>query len=394
MTRYRSFDEHRKADGGPKRILSLDGGGLRGMMTVQVLRKIEGLLQERFNDQKMVLGDYFDLIAGTSTGAIIAGGLSLGMTVDEIEGHYKDLGDKVFMHSFWRRGIVRDSYDANAVAEALKGVFGEAPLKRQDFKTGLVVVAKRLDTGSTWVLTNNPDAKYFWPNPARPQTIANGEYPLWQVVRASTAAPTFFAPEEIRIHVEDAEREDTVGLFVDGGCSPHNNPSLQALMAATMKGYGFEWTAQPDKLLLVSVGTGKADPGVDLSGKFAGLAAAQGVLALKNLMEDCGDLVETMMQWLSVSLTRRPIDRAMGAVGPALGGNALLTYERYNALFTKEWFKEALGQDVDAKYLENMQEMDKPENLGELARLGRAVAERQVRAEHLPEAFNVGVRVG
>lgn len=394
MTRYRSFDEHRKADGGPKRILSLDGGGLRGMMTVQVLRKIEELLRQRFNDGKMVLADYFDLIAGTSTGAIIAGGLSLGMTVDDIEGHYKDLGDKVFMRSFWRRGIARDSYDANAVAEALKRVYGEKPLKRKDFKTGLVVVAKRLDTGSTWVLTNNPDAKYFWPNPDRPQTIANGEYPLWQVVRASTAAPTFFAPEEIRIHVDSPDRDDTVGLFVDGGCSPHNNPSLQALMAATMEGYGFNWPAAKDKLLLVSVGTGKADPRVDLSGKFAGLAAAQGVLALKNLMEDCGDLVETMMQWISTSATSRSIDRAMGAVSPTLGGTALLTYQRYNALFTAEWFKNELGQNVDAKYLESMQEMDKPENLDELAELGRVVAELQVKVAHLPKSFDVGVQVG
>jgi len=392
MARYRTFKEHLAAGQGPKRILSLDGGGLRGMMTVQVLRKIEGLLRQRFNDPALVLGDYFDLIAGTSTGAIIAGGLSLGMTVDAIEGHYKALGDKVFMRSFWRRGILQESYDANAVAEALRGVYGDGLLKRDDFRTGLLVVAKRLDTGSTWALTNNPDSRYFWPNPERPQTIANGEYPLWQVVRASTAAPTFFAPEEIRIQA-DAGRRDTVGLFVDGGCSPHNNPSLQALMTATMKGYGFEWAASQDELLLVSVGTGKADAGVDLSSKFAGLAAAQGVLALKNLMEDCGDLVETMLQWLSVSNTARPIDRAMGQGIPNLGGQALLTYQRYNAMFTQAWFKQALGRDVDAAYLETMQEMDKPENLGELAKLGQAVAELQVKAEHLPANFDRGVQL-
>lgn len=392
MATYRNFKQHLARDGGPKRILALDGGGLRGMLTVQVLRRIEALLRERFRDPKMVLGDYFDLIAGTSTGAIIAGGLSLGMTVDEIEGHYKALGDKVFMRSFWRRGILRDAYDANAVAQALKGVFGEGPMKREDFRTGLLVVAKRLDTGSTWVLGNNPGAKYFWPNPERPQTIANGEYPLWQVVRASTAAPTYFAPEEIRIHVPEPGRTDTVGLFVDGGCSPHNNPSLQALMAATVQGYGFDWPAGQDELLLVSVGTGKADPGVDLSGKFAGLAAAQGVLALKNLMEDCGDLVETLMQWISATDTARSIDRAMGTVSPKLGGTALLTYQRYNALFTKAWFKAELGRDVDTAYLEGMQEMDRPENLDQLAELGRAVA-GQVRSEHLPAAFDRGVRL-
>ena len=395
MATYRTFAQHLAADGSPKRILSLDGGGLRGMMTVQVLRRIEGILQERFDDRAMRLGDYFDLIAGTSTGAIIAAGLSLGMTVDDIEGHYRALGNKVFMRSFWRRGLLQNSYDASEVADALRGVFGPGTLGRKDFRTGLLVVAKRLDTGSTWALTNHPKAIYFAANPERPTTIPNSEYPLWQVVRASTAAPTFFAPEKITIHSGvTPERKDVEGFFVDGGCSPHNNPALQALITATMDGYRFNWPAGADKLLLVSVGTGKADPVVDTSSKFAGVAAAQGLLALKSLMEDCSDLVETMLQWLSSpSATSREIDLEMGHCNPALGGQALVTYHRYNALFTRKWFKQALGRDVDAGYLDSMQEMDRPENLDALAELGKAVAD-QVQPEHLAAGFDKGVRAG
>jgi len=393
MASYRTFKQHLDADDLPKRILSLDGGGLRGMLSVQVLRRLEGLLRERFGDKDLRLSDYFDLIAGTSTGAIIAAGLSLGMTVDQIEEHYRNLGNKVFMRSFWRRGLLRDSYDATAVGEALRGVFGDGTLGRDDFRTGLLVVAKRLDTGSTWALTNNPRSRYFPPNPDRPRTIPNREYPLWQVVRASTAAPTFFAPERISIQSAVEGRDDVDGFFVDGGCSPHNNPALQALMTATMEGYKFNWTARSDRLLLVSVGTGKANPAVDTDSKFAGLAAAQGVLALKNLMEDCSDLVETMLQWLSSpSDTSRAIDREMGHCNPALGKDALLTYHRYNAYFTKDWFKQALGREVTDDYLETMQEMDRPENLDALAGLGKDVA-RAVKDEHLPKAFDVGVRM-
>lgn len=404
MVSYRSFEQHRIPDGTPKRILSLDGGGLRGMMTLQVLRRIESLLWERFNDEKLRLADYFDLIAGTSTGAIIAAGLSLGMSVDEIEGHYLRLGNKVFKRSFWRHGVVQDAYDSEDVAKALREVFGTGTLARKDFRTGLLVVAKRLDTGSTWALTNNPEARYFKPNPDRPSTIPNGEYPLWQVVRASTAAPTFFAPEMISIHSSASpEREDVDGFFVDGGCSPHNNPSLQALMTATMQGYAFNWEASADKLLIVSVGTGKADPAVNTGGTLAGLAAGQGVLALKNLMEDCSDLVETMLQWLSSPAraadgsrtppnpTSREIDREMGHCHPAIGNQPLVTYHRYNALFTKAWFKQALGRDVSNDYLNNMQEMDKPSNIEALRELGRQVA-AQVKPEHLAQ-FDAGVRV-
>ena len=400
MATYRTFEQHLDPKEGPKRILSLDGGGLRGMMTLQVLKKIETLLQDRFGDRNMLLCDYFDLIAGTSTGAIIAAGLSKGMTVKAIEGHYRNLGDKVFKRSFWRNGLVLEKYDAGAVAKALGEVLGTTMMKDTEFRTGLLVVAKRLDTGSTWALTNNPNARYFKANPERPQTIPNGEYPLWQVVRASTAAPTFFAGEEIRIHSDESEkRKDTVGLFIDGGVSPHNNPSLQALMVATMEGYKFGWKAGADEILVVSVGTGKADANVDLSGRLADAAAAQALLALQNLMEDCGDLVETVLQWISKPTpTARVIDREMGAAGPVLGGGVgMLTYHRYNAMFTADWFEKAgldLGEPVDAAYLSSMQEMDRPQNLDRLARLGAAVAENQVDAAQFPEAFDAGVRVG
>lgn len=396
MATYRSFEQHLDPTCGPKRILSLDGGGLRGMMTVQVLKKIERLLRDRFGDPQMVLGDYFDLIAGTSTGAIIAAGLAKGMTTDEIDGHYRKLGDKVFKRSFWRRGAVLEKYKAEEVAKALGDVLGTERLKDVQFKTGLLVVTKRLDTGSTWALTNNPNARYYKPNDKRPQTIPNGEYPLWQVVRASTAAPTFFAGEDIVIHSQG--RDNTTGLFIDGGVSPHNNPSLQALMVATMEGYKFGWTADADRLLLVSVGTGKADASVDLSGKLKEAAAAQAVLALKNLMEDCGDLVETVMQWISrPTPTAREIDREILTAGPVLGGRAMLTYHRYNALFTADWFAKAgldVGEAVNAAYLADMQEMDRPQNLDRLARLGAAVAEKQVSDAHFPEAFNKGVQAG
>jgi hypothetical protein len=394
MSTYRTFEQHLDADGTPKRILSLDGGGLRGMLTLQVLRRIEGLLQARFNDQNMRLCDYFDLIAGTSTGAIIAAGLALGMTIDEIEEHYLILSNKVFKRSFWRRGVLQESYDAADVGAALRKVFGTGTLSRKDFRTGLLVVAKRLDTGSTWVLTNHPRSRYFALNPDRPNTIPNSEYPLWQVVRASTAAPTFFSPEKISIHSNASpEREDIEGFFVDGGCSPHNNPALQAVITATMEGYRFNWQAGADKLLLLSVGTGKSNPAVETRGLFAGLAAAQGVLALKSLMEDCSDLVETMLQWFSSpSATSREIDRDMEHCKPALGGQPLITYHRYNALFTKAWFKQVLGRDVDASYLDNMQEMDRPQNLDALSDLGTVVA-ATVLPEHLPKNFDQGVWV-
>ncbi len=74
---------------GPKKILSLDGGGIRGALTLGYLKKIEDILKDRNPDKPdFRLCDYFDLIGGTSTGAIIAASLAIGKTVDEIKTLY------------------------------------------------------------------------------------------------------------------------------------------------------------------------------------------------------------------------------------------------------------------------------------------------------------------
>lgn len=63
MPRIRSFKEHLDPAVGPKRLLALDGGGLRGMLSVQILRRIETLLRDRHDAPSLVLADYFDLPA-------------------------------------------------------------------------------------------------------------------------------------------------------------------------------------------------------------------------------------------------------------------------------------------------------------------------------------------
>lgn len=81
----------------------MDGGGLRGVLTLGMLREIEAVLRKQHGDDRgFRLCHYFDLIAGTSTGAIIAAALSLGMTVDEVHAHTLDLGKFVFKRSLPR----------------------------------------------------------------------------------------------------------------------------------------------------------------------------------------------------------------------------------------------------------------------------------------------------
>lgn len=91
-----SRDEH-YSSAGPKRILALDGGGLRGILTLAMLLRIEALIEKRHgNDDRFRLCHYFDLITGTSTGAIMEAALARGMTVNEVIEKYRQLGNKVF----------------------------------------------------------------------------------------------------------------------------------------------------------------------------------------------------------------------------------------------------------------------------------------------------------
>jgi patatin-like phospholipase/acyl hydrolase len=195
----RGRDQHLANDGRPKRILALDGGGLRGILTLAILQEIETLLRARHgNDPKFRLCHYFDLVAGTSTGAIIAATVALGWSVEQIRAKYMDLGSRVFEKSFFRDGVLRAKYDESRLINELQNVFGtKTTLGSDDLKTGLLLVTKRIDTGSWWPISNNPNGKYFAARPGG--TVGNGEYPLWQVVRASTAAPAYFDPEKITI---------------------------------------------------------------------------------------------------------------------------------------------------------------------------------------------------
>jgi patatin-like phospholipase/acyl hydrolase len=86
-----------------------------------------------------------------------------------------------------------------------------------------------------WPLHINPKGRYFNERP-KSAAIANRHFLLWQIVRASTAAPHYFEPERLQVAIDDQGRY-VDGAFVDGGVSPFNNPSLQLLMLATLEGY-------------------------------------------------------------------------------------------------------------------------------------------------------------
>jgi uncharacterized protein len=378
-------DDHFRNDGRPKRILALDGGGLRGILSLGILERIEALLRERQGGSPdFRLCHYFDLMAGTSTGAIIAAALAQGWGVAQLRERYLALGRTLFNRSLLREGLLRAKYDKRILDSELKELLGaDTTLGSPRLLTGLLVVTKRLDTGSVWPLANNPRGKYFGADSEG--SARNADYLLWQVVRASTAAPSYFEPETITISSAAGQRP-VVGTFVDGGASPFNDPSLLAFMYTTLEGYRVGWPTGSDRLLLVSIGTGSRDP----ARKRSRIAVNHAVQALSSIVQDCAAQQRALLQWMSDSPTAAVIDQELGDLrGDTLPGGPLLSYLRYDVDLRRESVLSLDGSAAGTGRIESLGRLDAPGNMPLLHRLGLLAGQRDVDPRDFRPVFDL-----
>ncbi|MFN0015649.1 MAG: patatin-like phospholipase family protein [Saprospiraceae bacterium] len=375
---------------GPKRMLALDGGGIRGAIALGFLEKIETMLRERHKNPNLLLCEYFDLIGGTSTGAIIATLLATGRSVSEVIDLYGELGGKIFGDKFGVFEIgskLKANYDDKPLQAELKKLFGDIRLGGDEIRTGICVNAKRADTFSTWVMINHPEAKYF--EPAKEGEFGNKDYLLREVVRASTAAPTYFLPQRIDI----GNRQAT---FIDGGVSMANNPAWQMFLLATLKGFPFHWPTGADNLLLVSIGTGTYTKVVDAEKMASTNMLGWAATVPDMLMEDATYQNQLMLQYLSKSPTAIEIDSEIGDLRDDLLTPApMLHYLRYQAYLEQpKTNRDGTQEDkphlpFDDKAIEKMREMDKAEMVEPLIQVGRIYAQRRVEEEHFPQVFDL-----
>jgi len=362
---------------GPRKLLALDGGGIRGIVTLEVLAKIEDELQNQLEgSDDFVLGDYFDYIAGTSTGAIIAACLSLGMRIDEIRDFYIDSGPAMFDKALLLKRL-RYKYEDEKIAEKLQEVIAqktgerEATLGSDAIRTYLLLVLRNATTDSPWPISNNPEARYN--DRSRPD--CNLDLPLWQLVRASTAAPTFFPPEQVTVGTHRF-------LFVDGGVTMYNNPAFQLFLMATVKPYRLQWPTGEDKMLLVSIGTGTAaDANENLSPGQMNLLYNASSLPSAFIFAASNEqdlLCRVFGKCLNGGTLDREVLNMKGDSGEGPVSPKLFTYMRYNAELTPEGL-DGLGlTHIEPR---NVQQMDSVKHMSELRDVGRAVA-REVNIAH------------
>jgi len=361
---------------GPKKILALDGGGIRGMLTVEVLAELETQLANRLGSgSEFRLSDFFDFVSGTSTGAIIAACVSKGMSVNEIRSFYLDSGRDMFdKASILKR--FRYKFEDDKLSAKLQEVFGKnTTLGSDELKTVLMMVMRNATTDSPWPLSNNPLAKYNHEDRRKnPHNDCNLDFPLWQLIRASTAAPTYFPPETINMGKNHF-------IFVDGGITTYNNPAFQSFIMSTIEPYKMNWEAGENNMLIVSVGTGTCpEANRDLSPGDMNLLYNAGSIP-SALMFAALNEQDMLCRIFGNCKVGGELDREvkdMIGTGAPSGSNKLFTYMRYNAELTKEGLKKLNLSHIKP---EDVQKLDSVDHIKELQEVGKAVA-KQVNMEH------------
>ena len=220
------------------KILSIDGGGIRGIIPALVLQNIEGRLKN-----KLHLTECFDVMAGTSTGGII---ILLLNTPDEkgaaryntntIVNLYRNFGKKVFYKPNWQtilsvNGWIDEKYSTKNLEKYMAEYFGKTRLS--EALTEILIPTYDLGKEITYFFKRakareSPDRDFYFAN----------------IARATSAAPTYFRPAIIK-NLGNGQ----TSIFVDGGVVT-NNPALSALVHA------FKLFGKDNYFLVVSVGTG------------------------------------------------------------------------------------------------------------------------------------------
>ena len=218
------------------RILSIDGGGIKGVFPASFLAALQA-------DLPHPVADYFDLIAGTSTGGIIAIGLGLGLSAQELLEFYKSEGPAIFPPSAaagWIRHWFVSKYQPEPLRDALNKAIGAKVLG--DSKHRLIIPTLNAATGEIYIYKTRHHTKLK----------TDWRVPAVEVALATSAAPTYFPVHRSTINVP----------FIDGGIWANNPTGLAVVEAVTLL------EQAPSEIRVLSLGCGYCP--VDLRPKFAG----------------------------------------------------------------------------------------------------------------------------
>lgn len=277
------------------RVLSIDGGGFRGLYTATLLNT----LTKRFSENSNVpldIGKKFDLIVGTSTGGILSCALAAGIPITEIIDIYVSHGKEIFTDPqpenklkllFWGcRNKRKNSCNADKLKEILKNTFNDTTIKQAYIKRNIAVCIPTID-----VVTHHP---WVFKTPHNKGKNRDDNYSLVDVCMATSAAPIYFP-----IHT-CASPDNSAGkqFFVDGGLWA-NNPVLIGIAEALQ-------IDKDKEIEIISIGTLPAPVGSVIHKANRGLLDWKfGAEALLLGMDAQASGYDYTAQFLATSLSRK-----------------------------------------------------------------------------------------
>lgn len=220
--------DSKNSDVRPFRVLTLDGGGMRGLYTASLLLTLSQRFNGKYKTSDPDIGNAFDLICGTSTGAILASALAIGISLKKVQNLYIKNGEDIFprpmVEGLYAYGWAfkhanKVSANVEKLRDALENCIGDLTIKQLYDKRNIALCIPSVNakTQSGWVFKTGHD----------PRKNRDDNYKLVDVCLASAAAPIFFP-----IHKQNnPDDENEMQYFVDGGLWA-NNPILCGLIEA------------------------------------------------------------------------------------------------------------------------------------------------------------------
>jgi len=348
------------AGGLPKRILSIQGGGVRVASTVGYLERLERLLQARYGDADFRLSDYYDLIGGLSSSSILALELARRRSVAEASATLRRVLEPVLRasQSLWR--FMRPESNAKPLREVLEPAFGDIRLDDASFATGFALITTSLASTRPTVICNHP---------ALVSTFGGG-HRVAGVAYACLARPGLFPPADLR------DADDHQLALVAGEASIGSDPSLALMLLATSPRFPLKWRIGEHRLCLTAVGY-----------KSPEIVRKEDLIP-SGLLQWIPRLVESLT--VGAEYQSRSILEAL-AIGDAAGDNGLL---EQSATLTYRRYEPPLGVDELARLGLAQKDGNEPrgddiEFFDQFVEVGRAAAAVDVLMGHLPDAFDV-----
>lgn len=223
----------------PIKVLALNGGGVRGLFTITLLAELEAIIEKREKRENVKIGDYFDLITGTSIGGILALGLASGKSARELKKAFEEnvqhiFSLKRFKQKKWWHLLRRSIYESEPLYETVKNMIGDT-IKFENLNKRVMITSVNLSTGKP----------KFFKTPHNPMFTVDLDIRLIDAAMATSAAPTYFKPHYIK---------ELGHYFADGGLVA-NNPSFVGVREILIDMKKDFPEAKPEDIHILNIGT-------------------------------------------------------------------------------------------------------------------------------------------